>query len=172
MIFIGEKTLVALAERIHFLNMQQNVPRSKLLPKAREIQLESRALRTFLGDVFPQIDGRIDILEVLSMGCVMRLNTGVADLRPGGTVSGPSMFMLADCAFYAATLAMIGPKPLTVTTSCTINFLRKPSAVDLVATARILKLGRLLSVGDVLICETEKTEPVAQASLTYAIPLK
>ena len=93
-----------------------------------------------------------------------------AELRPGGTVSGPAMFTLADCAFYMATMAMIGPKALTVTTNCSINFMRKPDPVDIVAEGRILKLGKTLSTGDVMIYSDGKPDVVAQASLTYAIP--
>jgi len=102
-----------------------------------------------------------------------RLRMPVDDrhLRPGGTVSGPSMFALADCAFYAATLAMIGREALTVTTSLTINFLAKPPAADLVCEARILRLGRVLSVGEATIWSVGRDDgPVAHAAVTYAIP--
>jgi uncharacterized protein (TIGR00369 family) len=93
-----------------------------------------------------------------------------ADLRPGGTVSGPAMFTLADCAYYMATLALIGREALTVTTNAAIDFMRKPGPGDLLAEARVLKLGRTLSVGDVLIFSEGVAEPVARASLTYSIP--
>jgi uncharacterized protein (TIGR00369 family) len=97
----------------------------------------------------------------------------VADrhLRPGGTVSGPSMFALADVAIYLAILARIGPVALAVTTGANIDFLRKPAAgVDLIAVARILKLGRVLAVGDVLLYAEGNADPVARASMTYSIP--
>ena len=93
-------------------------------------------------------------------------------LRPGATVSGPTMFLLADVTFYLATLSIIGPKSLTVTTNCSINFLRKPNEKNLTSKARILKLGKTLSVGDVLIYSEDIDEPVAHASLTYSIPQK
>ena len=93
-----------------------------------------------------------------------------ADLRPGGTVSGPAMFALADCAYYMATLALVGREALTVTTSAAIDFMRKPAPGGLVAEARVLKLGRSLSVGDVLIFSEGVEGPVARASLTYSIP--
>ena len=82
------------------------------------------------------------------------------------------MLTLADTAFYVATLAMIGPEALTVTTSLSMNFLAKPPAgADLIGEARILRLGRVLSVGDVLIrSEGRDDAPVAHASVTYAIP--
>ena len=100
----------------------------------------------------------------------MKMNVLHEHLRPGDTISGPTMFLLADISFYLATLSLIGPKSLTVTTNCSINFLRKPNKHDLTSKARILKIGKTLSVGDVLIYSLDKTKPVAHASLTYSIP--
>jgi uncharacterized protein (TIGR00369 family) len=100
----------------------------------------------------------------------IRMVVGEHNLRPGGTVSGPSIFALADVSVYLAILAMLGPVALAVTTNCSIDFMRKPAAgVDLTARARLLKLGRVLAVGDVLI-HSAVPEPVARASLTYSIP--
>ncbi|MEO1774445.1 MAG: PaaI family thioesterase [Pseudomonadota bacterium] len=132
--------------------------------------LDREALAAFLHEVFPQIRGELSVVSVAPMVAVMRLHVGEQHLRPGGTVSGPSMFALADCAFYAATLAMIGREALTVTTSLTINFMRKPAAADLWGEARILKLGRSLAVGDVTLTQPGLSGPVAHASVTYAIP--
>lgn len=131
-------------------------------------------LADFLDEVFPQVRGQFVLEEVGPMRARLRMPVGHAHLRPGGTVSGPAMFALADCAFYAATLAMIGREALTVTTSVSINFMRKPDAADLIGDARILKLGRALVVGEVLVwSETQGTDhPVAHASLTYSIPPK
>ena len=99
------------------------------------------------------------------------LLVGDRHLRPGGTVSGPSMFALADVCAYLLTLANIGPKALAVTTNCSIDFMRKPAAgVDLIAKGRMLKLGKQLSVSDVLLFSDGLEKPVARASLTYAIP--
>jgi uncharacterized protein (TIGR00369 family) len=101
----------------------------------------------------------------------VRLPVAERHLRPGGTVSGPTMFALADVAIYLMILSRIGPVALAVTTNCAIDFLRKPPAGrDLVARARLLKLGRTLAVGDVLIHSDGADEPVARASLTYSIP--
>ncbi|MGH9803402.1 MAG: PaaI family thioesterase [Blastocatellia bacterium] len=91
-------------------------------------------------------------------------------LRPGGTVSGPTMMTLADTAMYLAVLAMIGPVALAVTTSLNINFLRRPAPQDVIAECRLLKLGSRLAVGDVLIFSDGEAEPVAQATVTYSIP--
>jgi uncharacterized protein (TIGR00369 family) len=102
-----------------------------------------------------------------------RLLVAERHLRPGGTVSGPSIFALADVSVYLGILAMIGPEGLAVTTNCSIDFMRKPAAgVDLIAECRLLKLGRVLAVGDVLIYSDGMSAPVARASLTYSIPPK
>lgn len=124
----------------------------------------------FLSEVFPQMNGLMVVEDLGPMSARVRMKIGEGQLRPGGTVSGPSMFTLADCAYYIVTLAMIGPEALTVTTNCNINFMRKPEARDLIGEARIMKLGRTLSVGEVTIFSDGKPEPVAHATLTYSIP--
>lgn len=91
-------------------------------------------------------------------------------LRPGGTVSGPVMMTLADAALYGAVLARLGPVELAVTTHLAIDFLRKPAPADVIASARLLKLGKRLAVGDVLITSDADEELVARASGTYALP--
>lgn len=127
-------------------------------------------MRAFLAAEFPQIAGRLEVEDLAPMRARLRLVATEADLRPGGTVSGPAMFRLADVAFYVATLGMIGPVALAVTTGATINFMRRPGPGALVAEARVLKLGRSLSVGDVLIRSDGQDGPVAQATMTYSIP--
>ena len=128
-------------------------------------------LSDYLHEVFPQIreDFAIDALSEDSV--TMRLLTADRHLRPGGTISGPSMFALADVSVYAMVLARIGRKALAVTTNCSLDFMRKPVADrDLVAECRLLKLGRVLAVGDVLMYSDGSTSPVARASMTYSIP--
>ena len=93
-------------------------------------------------------------------------------IRPGGTISGPTMMALADFAMYVGVLASIGPVPLAVTTNLNINFLRKPAARDLIAECRLLKLGKRLAVGEVTIRSDGMDEPVAHATSTYSIPAK
>lgn len=128
-------------------------------------------LNAFLAQVYPQIAPDFRVETVSAMQVQARLIVSAAHLRPGGTISGPSMFALADLAMYAVTLAMIGPQAMTVTTNCSIDFLRKPAAgADLIGRARLLKLGRTLAVGDVLIYSEGISDPVARAGLTYAIP--
>ena len=136
----------------------------------RNVHFTEAELGAYLDEVFPETSGRFTVEEVAPMFVRMRMKIGPMDLRPGGTISGPSMFTLADCAYYAVTLAMIGRQALTVTTSCAINFMRKPEPRDLICEARILKLGRVLSVGDATIFSPGVEGPVAHASLTYSIP--
>ena len=127
-------------------------------------------LNDFLEKEFPQVNKSFEILKVSNKNFSMLMHISSEHLRPGATVSGPTMFLLADVTFYLATLSVIGPKSLTVTTNCSINFLRKPNEKNLISEARILKLGKTLSVGDVLIYSEDIDEPVAHASLTYSIP--
>ena len=127
-------------------------------------------LNDFLEKEFPQVNKNFEILKVSNKNFSMLMHISSEHLRPGATISGPTMFLLADVTFYLATLSVIGPKSLTVTTNCSINFLRKPNEKNLISEARILKLGKTLSVGDVLIYSEDIDEPVAHASLTYSIP--
>ena len=135
-----------------------------------EPKMRADEIQTFLAEVFPQIDDRFTVEEVGPMTARVRMTVRESDLRPGGTVSGPAMFTLADCGFYIVVLAMIGREALTVTTNCSIDFMRKPAPGDLIGEAVIHKLGRVLAVGDVLIRSAEGGPPVARASLTYSIP--
>jgi uncharacterized protein (TIGR00369 family) len=132
--------------------------------------LTAADLRAFLIREFPQIEGDFSVEEVGPMRSRMRLLCGERHLRPGGTISGPSMFALADVALYAAILASVGPVALAVTTNLNINFLRKPEPADLIGEARLLKLGKRLAVGEVAIVSTVGDELVAHATGTYAIP--
>ena len=128
------------------------------------------SMLAFLEEVFPQVKGKIEILDLANHSALVKLRTTDSDLRPGGTISGPSMFLLADVAFYIAVLAAIGKQPLAVTTNCSINFMRKPDPNHLVAEARILKRGRKLIVGDVGLKSEGVTDLVALASFTYSVP--
>lgn len=128
-------------------------------------------LNAFLAAAFPRWERTgITIEQAAHRSARLRMATGERSLRPGGTVSGPTMFMLADTALYAAVLASVGPKALAVTTNMSINFLRKPAPRDLIADCRLLKLGKRLAVGDVTIFSDGEEEPVAQATGTYSIP--
>ena len=135
------------------------------------LKMDAAALEAFLASDFPQVDGAFSIEALSEDSLTVRMNITEAHLRPGGTVSGPTMFSLADVGVYLAILARLGPVALAVTTNCSIDFMRKPVAgADLIATTRILKMGKVLAVGDVLIYSEGQAAPVARASLTYAIP--
>jgi len=127
-------------------------------------------INAYVAEVFPELGPRFEVVAMAPFRMTVRMATTAADLRPGGTVSGPTIFACADCAYYFATLAMIGRVPLTVTTNCAIDFMRKPGPGTLTAEVRVLKLGRTLSVGDVLVFSEGIDAPVARASLTYSIP--
>ncbi|MDF3856095.1 PaaI family thioesterase [Paracoccus sp. P2] len=131
------------------------------------------ALNEFMDRAFPQIAGQVRVETLDEARLTARLTVDDRHLRPGGTVSGPSMFALADVAIYLAILARIGEVALAVTTNASIDFMRKPEAGrDLLADCRILKLGRILAVGEVLIRSDGAEEPVARCSMTYSIPSK
>lgn len=130
-------------------------------------------LRAFLATEFPQ--ATMELVSAEAGVARGRQAIDHAHLRPGGTVSGPAMMALADAVTYMALLSQIGIVPLAVTTSLSISFLRKPAADrPVIAEARMLKVGRTLAFADVVIrSETEDGragDPVAQASVTYAIP--
>lgn len=135
------------------------------------LKMDANDLQAFLDAQFEQVARDFIVEHVEEMAVRVRLQVTEANLRPGGTVSGPAMFALADVSVYLATLAMIGPVALAVTTNCSIDFLRKPQAGrDLIGDCRLLKLGRQLSVGDVLIRSHGSDAVVARATATYAIP--
>ncbi len=130
-------------------------------------------LDRFMDVAFPQMHegGRLNVIEDVGPGTArLRLRYSDRNLRPGGTISGPAMMALADYAMYAVVLAHIGPVALAVTTNLSINFLRKPGPDDIVAEAKLLKLGRRLAVGDVLMWQEGLDGPVAHVTSTYSIP--
>ncbi|TMV91085.1 PaaI family thioesterase [Thioclava sp. BHET1] len=133
--------------------------------------LNRAELTEFVEQAFAQVKGDFAIEAMDEELLVLRLKVDERHLRPGGTVSGPNIFALADVGIYFAILARIGRVPLAVTTNASIDFMRKPkSGVDLLAHIRILKLGRVLAVGDALIYSEGDDRPVARASMTYSIP--
>ncbi len=137
------------------------------------LAMDRDALGRFLADTFPQVAGEIMVEDLRDRALRARLIVGDRHLRPGGTVSGPAMFALADVSAYLTILAMIGPKALAVTTNCSMDFMRKPQAgADLICECRLLKLGRVLAVGDCLLFSDGGADPVARATLTYSIPPK
>ena len=128
-------------------------------------------LQSFLAEQFPQ-GSRYGTLEKLGDGWAeMKLEVDEEHLRPGGTVSGPAMMGLADVTLYAALLSRIGLVPLAVTTNLNINFLRKPAAHQPIrARATMLKIGRTMGVGEVLVYSEGSEDAVAHSTMTYSIP--
>lgn len=130
-------------------------------------------ISAYLDQVFPQLNhgGRTYFVEdVGPMTARMRCDYHERHLRPGGTISGPTMMALADVALYVAILAQIGPVALAVTTSLSYNFLRKPGPVALIGEAKLLKLGKRLAVGEVALYSQGESEMVCHATGTYSIP--
>ena len=130
-------------------------------------------LEAFLAKEFPQVfHGRsgLTIEDTWHGGGRVRQTFSAQWIRPGGTISGPTMMALTDFAMYVGVLASVGPVPLAVTTNLNINFLRRPAARDLIAECRMLKLGKRLAVGEVIIRSDGDDDPVAHATSTYSIP--
>lgn len=135
--------------------------------------MTAEELSEFLAAEFPQAmhpDSGLTIEAVWYKGCRVRQNYQERLIRPGGTISGPTMMALADFTMYVALLGAIGRVPLAVTINLNINFLRKPAQTALIAEAKLIKLGKRLAVGEVLISSEGEEEPVAHVTSTYSIP--
>ena len=142
---------------------------------AKQSVMSVEQLERFLAAEFPQVfhaASGLTIEQVWQGGGRVRQSYQAQFIRPGGTISGPTMMALADFAMYVGVLASIGPVPLAVTISLNINFLRKPAARDLIAECRLLKLGKRLAVGEVAIRSEGIDEPIAHVTSTYSIPAK
>lgn len=128
-------------------------------------------ISAFMALEFPQTKCVVE--AVGDNGATLSHEIGIDELRPGGTVSGPVMMAVADVAIYVAILGKIGIVPLTVTTSLTINFLRKPSAdARIIAECTLLKVGRTLIVGEVSLYSEGSDDVVAHVVGTYSVPPK
>ena len=142
--------------------------------KARRLGVMSaEEVTQLLRREFPQMasgEHRNLVEEAWHCGARVRRVFSDKSLRPGGTISGPTMMGLTDFAMYVAILASIGPVPLAVTTNLNINFLRKPAQRDLIAEVKLIKLGKRLAVGEVEIFSDGEDEMVAHATATYSIP--
>jgi uncharacterized protein (TIGR00369 family) len=119
----------------------------------------------FPGNVVPYV-----IEEITDSTVRMVLRVGVSNSRPGGTLSGPTLMALADCAAWMVIIGQIGPVTLSVTTSFHIDFLRRPELVDVVAVGTLLKLGTRLAVAEVAMYSVGNDDIVAKAQVTYSIP--
>jgi uncharacterized protein (TIGR00369 family) len=138
--------------------------------KARPFTIDE--LRAYLVEVFPEFwgSGDLRIEDLGPMTATLRLAFHPRQLRPGGTIAGPTMFGLCDSALYVAILSEIGPVALAVTTNVSINFLRRPAPADLIGKARLIKVGKRLAVGEVALYSDGESEMVAHATGTYSIP--
>jgi len=135
--------------------------------------MTAEEINDLLGQVYPQLNAEhpaYRVLDVFPGGCVVRLDADARHLRPGDTVSGPSLFTLADIGGYVCVLSHGGRDALAVTTNLNINFMRKAPAGPIDGRCRILKLGRSLMVFDIDIVAGGET--VAHATGTYSIPPK
>ena len=133
-------------------------------------KMTAAELVSFIDAAFPEHEHDFLVEEVTAERLRLRLAIQPAHLRPGNTIAGPVLMMLADTAMLLMVISRIGPEAAVVTSSLSINFLRKPPEADLIAEARPLKIGRRLAVGDIRIYSDGETEAVAQATVTYAIP--
>ncbi len=138
-------------------------------------KLTAEELERLLSAEFPQMlnaHSGYGIEEVWSGGSRVRKHFSPRSLRPGGTIAGTTMMTLADFAPYVAILATIGWAPMAVTTHLSIHFLKKPAARDLLAEARLIKLGKRLAVAEVGIRSEGEDDMVAHATVTYSIPAR
>jgi uncharacterized protein (TIGR00369 family) len=140
-------------------------------PSKRPV-MTAEEVTAFLARDFPQLDKSVVIEAVGPLSSRLRSKFDEGQLRPGGTISGPTIMALTDVALYVAVLANIGPVGLAVTTNLSFNFMRRPKPRDLIGDCRLLKLGRTLAVGEVAIRSDGESELVAHATGTYSIPSK
>ncbi len=127
-------------------------------------------LTAFIQESFPEGVSFGSIEEVGDGWVLMRLPVSDSHLRPGGTVSGPTMMGMADVSIWAALQTKIGPSPLTVTSNLNINFLAKPQPVDMLARARVLRVGKRSGVGECWIYSGSEEQMVAHVTANYSIP--
>jgi uncharacterized protein (TIGR00369 family) len=135
--------------------------------------LTAEEVNALMRSAYPQLNGDGNFYETTTVfpgGCTVRLNADERHLRPGGTVSGPSLFTLADIGGYACVLSHAGPDALSVTVNLDINFMRKAEAGPIDGHCRILKLGKSLMVFDIDITAGKDRHTVAHATGTYSIP--
>ena len=129
-------------------------------------------LKKFIAEHFPQPPADVEIEHLDDTTIRVRQKTHDRNLRPGGTIAGPTLMAMVDFGFYLLLLGRLGPVAHAVTTNLNINFMRKPEPVDLLGEGRLLKLGKTLAVGDFTVWSDGQKAPVAHATVTYSIPPK
>ncbi len=141
------------------------------MPKPAKPKITVKQFAALMAEEMPwAVDMGMTVDSIAAGRAVMRLPFARKMLRPGGTVSGPTMMALADATMYAVVLSAIGVVKLAVTTSFNVNFLHRPSPGDLMAEGRLMKLGKRLAVIEVTLHSDGHAEPVAHATGTYSIP--
>jgi uncharacterized protein (TIGR00369 family) len=133
-------------------------------------QISIKDISKKLKDIFPQVADKYEIISLKSNYSEVKLLSNNKNLRPGNTISGPSMFELADLSFYIAIMASTDLGDKSVTTNVSINFIKKPLLSNLLGISQIKKMGKRLVVGDVEILSEDKKQIYAQALFTYSIP--
>lgn len=135
-----------------------------------ELKMSVLELKNFLKVEFPQMVDEFEIVDITQNRTILSLQTENRHLRPGDTVSGPTIFALCDVSSYVNLLATLGPVKQSVTTNCSIDFMRRPKAGILYCDSKVLKMGRRLAVLDGLVY-SEKIDnlPIARFSMTYAL---
>ena len=133
-------------------------------------QISIKEISKKLKDIFPQVADKYEIISLKSNYSEVKLLSNNKNLRPGNTISGPSMFELADLSFYIAIMASTDLGEKSVTTNVSINFIKKPLLSNLLGISQIKKMGKRLVVGDVEILSEDKKQTYAQALFTYSIP--
>lgn len=132
--------------------------------------LDASEVRDFLEEVWPG-STRAYVIEDVGEGTArVRMVHSPERLRPGGIVAGPALMALADCALWVALLGVIGREAMTLTVNLNINFFRPGAPADVIADVRLHKVGKRLATGDVLMYSEGDPDPIAQATVTYAIP--
>ena len=147
------------------------------MPSQKDLKpvLDAAQVNDLLRNVYPQLNEHYNFYEAVDVfpgGCTVRLNADYRHLRPGETVSGPSLFTLADIGGYVCVLSHTGPDALAVTINLDINFMRKAPAGPVYGHCRILKLGKNLMVYDIDITAGVDGDTVAHATGTYSVPPK
>ncbi len=138
---------------------------------SRRPRITKVAFAAVMRDLVPYV-GQLDIrVQKLGFGTISLVMPASRQLlRPGGTITGPAQMALADIAMYGLVMSRLGRVDLAVTTSLSINFLRRPAPAAIVAEGRLLKLGRRLAVGDITLRSQGRAEPIAHAVVTYSLP--
>lgn len=144
------------------------------IPTSPPPRLDVRRIEELIDARFPQIHSgrrKFVVEEVAHRSARVRMTADARNIRPGGTISGPAMFTLADFSIYVAVIATLGEAGFeAVTSNLNINFLARPEAADMTAAVRLIRLGRRLAVGEAELYSSGITEMVAHATATYALP--